>query len=92
MTHEVHLIGKISVNLKVRDHDMKCMHVDCDLEAEYIIMLDNRQVYLCKKHFSKITSALQRKALKEGSASLDDIHSKADELGLRISLRRTRQI
>ncbi|RLE84457.1 MAG: hypothetical protein DRJ41_03100 [Thermoprotei archaeon] len=68
------------------------MHVDCDLTAEYILVLDNRQVYLCKRHFSKVASALQRKALRDGSASLKDIQSKPEELGLKLSLRRTRQI
>lgn len=71
---------------------MKCMHVNCDSEAEYALMLENRQVYLCKKHFSKVASALQKRALKEGFASLEDIRSKVEELGLKISLRRTRQI
>lgn len=52
---------------------MRCMYVNCDVEAEYALSMGQDNIYLCKNHFSKLANILKRIALYYGSASLSDI-------------------
>ena len=50
---------------------MRCEYVNCENEAELIVVLEGHMYHLCRKHFNRILRRLERKA-KRKEVSLSD--------------------
>ncbi len=57
---------------------MRCVYVNCDREAEVILVLDGHMRPLCKRHFKRFIRALEQLA-RQGEASLNDIEVKREK-------------
>jgi len=51
---------------------MKCMYVNCDSNPEYILQFEGLQVMLCRKHYLKLLSTLNKIAIRYKKACLSE--------------------
>ena len=64
---------------------MRCEYVNCEREAEVIVVFDGRAYHLCRYHMSRLIRSLEKNA-KGRTASLQDFRVKKERGKIRVNI------